>query len=63
MEPISLTISAVSAIDAALRTSSALVKYARSAHHATRDRKLLAEEALILSKLLQRLREHAEASL
>jgi hypothetical protein len=62
MEPISLAATVVSLTDVALRTSSALIKYSKDAKHASRDRKLLAEEASFLSKLLERLRERASAS-
>lgn len=62
MEPIGLAASVLSLVDVALRTSSALVKYSKDAKHATRDRKLLAEEALFLAKLLERLKERALAS-
>ena len=46
-------------IDVALRTTSALVKYARNTKNAFSDRKMLAEETLFLSKLLQRLQDRA----
>lgn len=59
MDPLSVTASLVGVIDVALRTTSALVKYARDTKHASSDRKVLAEEAVLLSKLLQRLRDRA----
>lgn len=62
MDPLSIAASLVSVIDAALRTTSALVKYARDTKNASSDRKLLAEEALFLSKLLQRLRDRAQTA-
>ena len=60
MDPLSVTTSLVGVIDVALRTTSALVKYARDTKNASSDRKLLAEETLFLSKLLQRLRDRAQ---
>ena len=62
MDPLSIAASLVSVVDAALRTTSALVKYARDTKNASSDRKLLAEEALFLSKLLQRLRDRAQTA-
>lgn len=62
MEPVSLVASVLSLADVALRTSSALVKYSKDVKHASRDRKLLAEEAMFLAKLLERLKERALAS-
>jgi len=62
MDPLSIAASLVGVIDAALRTTSALVKYARDTKNASSDRKLLAEEALFLSKLLQRLRDRAQTA-
>lgn len=60
MDPLSATASLVGVVDVALRITSALVKYARDTKHASSDRKLLAEEALFLSKLLERLRHHTQ---
>lgn len=60
MDPISIAASLLSVVDVALRTTTALVKYARDTKNASSDRKLLAEETLFLSKLLQRLRDRAE---
>lgn len=62
MEPLSLAATILSLTDVALRTSSALVKYSKDAKHASRDRKLLVEEATFLAKLLERLKERALAS-
>ena len=39
-----------------------MVKYSKDVKHASRDRKLLAEEALFLAKLLEQLKERALAS-
>ncbi|KAL8730751.1 MAG: hypothetical protein Q9166_003821 [cf. Caloplaca sp. 2 TL-2023] len=62
MDPISATASIASLVDVALRTTSALITYARDAKHASSDRKLLAEEAAFLSKLLERLRQRTRGS-
>lgn len=62
MDPISVTAGLVGVIDVALRTTSALVKYARDTKNASSDRKMLAEETLFLSKLLQRLRDRAQTA-
>ncbi len=61
MEPVSAVASIATVVDLALRTTSSLIKYARDTQHASTDRKLLAEEAQVLSKLLQRLRDRARA--
>ncbi len=63
MDPLSATASVISLIDVALRTTSALVKYARDTRNASSDRKLLVEEAQFLLKLLQRLRDRAQSVL
>lgn len=60
MDPFSAAASFIGIVDVALRTTSALIKYARDTKHASSDRKLLAEEALFLSKLLERLRRHTQ---
>ena len=62
MEPLSAAAGLFGVVDVALRTTSALVQYAREAKHASSDRKLLAEEAAFLSKLLERLRHRARES-
>ena len=46
-------------INPALQTASALVKYARDNKHVSSNRILLVEQTLLLSKLLQRLRDRA----
>lgn len=56
MEPLSAAASIVGVVDVALKTTSALIKYARDTKHASSDRILLAEEAAFLTKLLERLR-------
>ncbi|MCJ1244382.1 hypothetical protein MMC30_001580 [Trapelia coarctata] len=55
MDPISAAASVLSIVDVALRTTSSLVKYARDTKNASSDRKLLAEEAQLLSKILEKL--------
>ncbi|KAI4169534.1 MAG: hypothetical protein LQ343_005614 [Gyalolechia ehrenbergii] len=62
MDPISITAGFLGVIDVALRTTSALVKYARDTKNASTDRNMLAEESLFLSKLLQRIRDRAQTS-
>lgn len=61
MDPLSVAASLTGVIDVALRTTSALITYARDTKHASSDRRLLGEETLFLSKLLQRLRDRAQA--
>lgn len=60
MDPLSITASLLGVVDVALRTTTALAKYAGDTKNASSDRKLLAEETLFLSKLLQRLRDRAK---
>ncbi|KAL8690273.1 MAG: hypothetical protein Q9218_004239 [Villophora microphyllina] len=60
MDPLSITASILAVVNAALSTTTALTKYARDTKNATSDRRLLAEETLFLSKLLQRLRDRFE---
>ncbi|KAI9721649.1 MAG: hypothetical protein M1828_005016 [Chrysothrix sp. TS-e1954] len=62
MDPLSVTASLIGIVEAALRTTSALVKYTKDTKNASTDRTMLAEETLLLSKLLQRLRDRAQAS-
>ena len=62
MDPLSAAASLLSVLDIAVRTTSAIINYGRDTHNASRDKKLLVEEALLLSKVLNRLRERAEAS-
>lgn len=59
MDPISGIASVLGVADAALRTTSALIKYAHDIHNATADRELLAGEAATLMTLLEQLRNHA----
>lgn len=49
-------------VEVALRTTAALIKYARDTKYVSSDRKLLAEETEFLSKLLQRLRDRAQSA-
>lgn len=62
MDPLSATASIIAIVEVALGTTSALIKYAREAKHASSDRKVLAEEAAFLSRLLERLRKRAKES-
>lgn len=62
MEPLSAAASVVGIIEAALRTTSVLVKYTRDTKNASSDRKMLADESVILSRLLERLKERAQAA-
>ena len=62
MDPLSAALSIHSVISIALQTTSALVKYAKDTKHASSDRKMLAEEASFLSKLLERLRDRAQTA-
>ena len=62
MDPVNAAASIIAIVDVALHTTSALVKYAREAKNASSDRKLLAEEATFLSKLLERLRQRTRES-
>ena len=59
MEAISAVTTLLSLADIALRTTSAIVKYAEAARNATTDRKLLAAEASSLNQILERLRTRA----
>lgn len=61
MEPLGVTARLAGVVDLALRTTPALIIYARDTKHASSDRKLLGEETLFLSKLLHRLRDRAQA--
>ena len=62
MDPLSVTANLVRVIDGALRITFALGEYARDTKNASSDRKLLAEETIFLSKLLQRLRDRAQTA-
>jgi hypothetical protein len=59
MDLLSALTSLLGLADIALRTTSAIVKYAEAAHNAATDRKLLAEEASSLAQILERLRSRA----
>ena len=62
MDPFSAAASILSVVDVALRTISSLVKYARDTKNASSDRKLLAAEAQLLSKILERLRDRLQTA-
>jgi hypothetical protein len=62
MEPLSATASVLSLLDITLRTTSALVKYTQDARHASAERKLLADEALLLATILEKLRERVQSA-
>lgn len=57
MDPISVVASVLGITDVALRTTSALINYARDTQNSTADRELLAEEATTLQTLLQQLQD------
>ena len=59
MDPLGIRASLIYLIDRALQTTSALVKYARDNKDLSFKRILLVEQTLLLSKLLQRLRDRA----
>ncbi|KAL8906512.1 MAG: hypothetical protein Q9207_001998 [Kuettlingeria erythrocarpa] len=60
MDPVSAVASVLSITDVALRTTSALIKYARDTKYATADRELLVEEATTLRVMLEQLQDHAK---
>ena len=62
MDPLSVTANLVRVIDGALRITFALGEYARDTKNASSVRKVLAEEAIFLSKLLQQLRDRAQTA-
>ncbi|MCJ1401500.1 hypothetical protein MMC11_004714 [Xylographa trunciseda] len=62
MEPFTAAGTILGVVDVALRTTSSLVKYAIDTKNASSDRKILAEEAQLLSKILKKLRDHAQSS-
>ncbi|EON66215.1 hypothetical protein W97_05608 [Coniosporium apollinis CBS 100218] len=62
MEPLSTVSSILSLLDISLRTTSALAKYAQATRHAASERGLLAKEALLLSSLLERLKDRTESA-
>lgn len=59
MEPVSAASAIIAIISPALKTTSALVKYSLHTKNASTERRYLAEEVQILSKLLERLRDRA----
>ena len=58
-DPLSAIASVISVLDVALRTTSALVKYADDARGASAERRVSAEEAACLLTILQRLQDRA----
>ncbi|KAK6430789.1 hypothetical protein LTR95_013053 [Oleoguttula sp. CCFEE 5521] len=60
MEAVGAAASILQLINVALRSASALVEYTRNTQNASTDRKLLAEEAGNLTRVLERLKQHAE---
>ena len=62
MDPVSATASIISCLDVALRTTSAIITLVQDIQNASTDRLLLAEEARVLSRLLERLRSRAQSS-
>lgn len=57
MDAVSALSSVLAILEAAIKTTSALVSYARDVHNASKERRQLADEAYALSGLLERLRE------
>ena len=60
MDPLSTAAALIGVVDVTVRVTTALVGYAKDSKNASSDRKLLAEEAQTLCKLLNRLRERAQ---
>jgi len=60
MDPLSAVASVISLFDVALRTTSALIGFVQDTQNVSTDRKMLAEECLSLSRLLERLRDRAQ---
>lgn len=61
MEPFSALTTVISFAEIALRTASALVEFTRNTKNASADRKMLAEETLALSKVLERLQSRTRS--
>ena len=57
MDPFSFTASLVGVVEVAIHATKELIAYAKDTKNASRDKKLLAEEASLLLKLLERLRQ------
>lgn len=57
MEPLSSAVTILQVAELAIKSISALVEYSKDARHASRDRKLLAEEASTSLHVLERLRD------
>ena len=62
MDGVSAGAAILGVVDVAFRTTSALIKYAHEVHHASRDRKLLVEEARFLTKLLEQLKARLQTN-
>jgi hypothetical protein len=62
MDPFTATASIASVADVAIRTTAALVRYAKDTKNASSERKFLSEEAQNLSRALERLRARAGAA-
>ena len=60
MDPVTAVATVVSLLDISLRTTSALISFAQDTQNASRDRTILAEECLSLSRLLERLQDRAQ---
>ncbi|KAI4123157.1 MAG: hypothetical protein LQ347_006261 [Umbilicaria vellea] len=61
MDPFSAVAAVVRLADVALHTVSALIEYTNNTQNASADRKLLAKETYILSKMLERLRTRLQS--
>lgn len=59
MDPFSAAVTVVQILDVALRATSALIEYSRNTRNASKDRRMLAEEARALFKYLERLHVRA----
>ncbi|WEW56343.1 hypothetical protein PRK78_001786 [Emydomyces testavorans] len=62
MEPFSVAVSVLTTVQAALTLSVGLAKHIRDSRQASKEKKLLAEEASSLAKLLARLSDRAQTS-
>ena len=61
MEPFSALTTVISFVEIALRTVSALVEFTRNTKNVSADRKMLAEETLALSRVLERLQSRTRS--
>lgn len=60
MNPVTAVATVASLLDISLRTTSALISFAQDTQNASRDRTILAEECLSLSRVLKRLQDRAQ---